>query len=77
MDRTFLDTYEEELRFLREMGKEFAQSYPKIASRLELGSDEVPDPYVERLLEGFAFLTARVRMKMDAMSLRLHHPAQF
>jgi len=66
MDRTFLDTYEEELRFLREMGKEFAQSYPKIASRLELGSDEVPDPYVERLLEGFAFLTARVRMKMDA-----------
>ena len=66
MKREFLDIYEEELRFVREMGVEFAQSHPKIAGRLALGADEVPDPYVERLLEGFAFLTARVRLRMEA-----------
>lgn len=66
MDQTFLDIYEDELRFLREMGQEFAASHPKIGARLALGRDEVPDPYVERLLEGFAFLTARVRLKMKA-----------
>ena len=34
--------------------------FPKIAARLGLANTEVSDPYVERLLEGFAFLTARV-----------------
>jgi len=48
------------------MGKEFAQSHPKIASRLDLTSMSPQDPYVERLLEGFAFLTARIRLRMDA-----------
>jgi type VI secretion system protein ImpG len=27
---------------------------------------DVADPYTERLMEGFAFLTSRVQMKMDA-----------
>ena len=66
MDKDFLDIYEDELRFIREMGKEFAQSHPKIASRLDLTSMSPQDPYVERLLEGFAFLTARIRLRMDA-----------
>jgi len=66
MDSEFLDIYEEELRFIREMGKEFAVSHPKIASRLDLTSMPTQDPYVERLLEGFAFLTARIRLRMDA-----------
>ena len=66
METAFLDMYEAELRFLREMGAEFAEGYPKIASRLKLDSAEVADPYVERLLEGFAFLTARVQLKMAA-----------
>jgi type VI secretion system protein ImpG len=48
------------------MGAEFAAVHPKIASRLSLGSVEVADPYVERLLEGFAFLTARVQLKLEA-----------
>jgi len=48
------------------MGKEFAQSHPKIASRLDLTSLQTKDPYVERLLEGFAFLTARIKLRMDA-----------
>jgi type VI secretion system protein ImpG len=57
--------YERELTFLREMGAEFAQKYPKIASRLVLEPDKCEDPHVERLLEGFAFLAARVHLKID------------
>lgn len=48
------------------MGKEFAAQYPKIASRLALDTTDIPDPYVERLLEGVSFLTARTQLKLDA-----------
>jgi type VI secretion system protein ImpG len=47
------------------MGAEFARKYPKIASRLVLEPDKCEDPHVERLLEGFAFLAARVHLKID------------
>lgn len=54
--------YQDELRYLREMGREFAEQHPEIAPLLlEAGTD----PSVERLLEGFAFLTARIREKLD------------
>jgi len=66
MDTRFLGYYERELQFIKEMGAEFAKEYPKVASRLALDTAEVPDPYVERLLEGFAFLTARLQLRMDA-----------
>ena len=66
MDKRILDYYEQELLFLREMGKDFAQQFPKIAGRLSLDQIPCPDPYVERLLEGVAFLTARIDMKLDA-----------
>ena len=66
MDQRFLERYNQELRFIREMGVEFARRYPKIAGRLDLGESECNDPYVERLLEGFAFLTARIQVKMDS-----------
>ena len=66
MDPRLLRLYEAELSFMRDMGGEFAAEFPKVASRLGLGNTEVADPYVERLLEGFAFLTARVQMKMEA-----------
>ena len=66
MNEEFLDYYEKELYHIREMGGVFAQEYPKIASRLGLDAYSCADPYVERLLEGFAFLTARVQMKMDS-----------
>ena len=58
--------YSQELQHLREMGGEFAAEYPKIAGRLGLEGFECADPYVERLLEGFAFMAARVQMKIDA-----------
>jgi type VI secretion system protein ImpG len=57
--------YERELNFLRQMGAEFAEKYPKIASRLILERDKCDDPHVERLLEAFAFLAARVHLKID------------
>jgi type VI secretion system protein ImpG len=47
------------------MGAEFAEKYPKIASRLLLEADRCEDPHVERLVEAFAFLAARVHLKID------------
>jgi type VI secretion system protein ImpG len=66
MDPRLLRHYENELRYLRDMGAEFAAEFPKVAARLDIASTEVADPYVERLLEGFAFLTARIQLKMEA-----------
>jgi type VI secretion system protein ImpG len=66
MDPRLLQYYNLELQHLREMGGEFAQQFPKIAARLGMSGLEVADPYVERLLEGVAFLAARVQLKMDA-----------
>ncbi|HUT30743.1 MAG TPA: type VI secretion system baseplate subunit TssF [Sedimentisphaerales bacterium] len=68
MDRRLLELYNLELAYLRAMGAEFAKEFPKIAGRLG-GLDEFQpcrDPFVERLLEGFAFLAARVQLKLDA-----------
>ncbi|PVV12343.1 MAG: type VI secretion system protein ImpG [gamma proteobacterium symbiont of Ctena orbiculata] len=65
MDPRLLKYYNRELQFMREMGAEFAKSYPKIASRLSLDEFECADPYVERLLEGFSFLAARIQLKID------------
>lgn len=66
MDPRLLKFYNRELQHVREMGAEFARAYPKIAARLSLEGFECADPYVERLLEGFGFLTARVQLKLDA-----------
>jgi type VI secretion system protein ImpG len=66
MEERLLRLYNDELRFLREMGAEFAAAFPKVAGRLGLDAAEVSDPYVERLLEGCAFLTARVQLKLEA-----------
>jgi type VI secretion system protein ImpG len=66
MDPRLLQYYNLELQHLREMGAEFAEQFPKIAGRLGMSGLEVADPYVERLLEGVAFLAARVQLKLDA-----------
>jgi type VI secretion system protein ImpG len=66
MDTRLLQYYERELRYLRELGAEFAQHFPKVAGRLGIAELECADPHVERLLEGFAFMAARVHMKLDA-----------
>lgn len=66
MDPRLLRQYTEELEYLREVGAEFAARFPKVAGRLGMQGTAVPDPHVERLLEGAAFLAARVRVKLDA-----------
>ena len=66
MDPRLLRYYNQELQHLREVGSEFAQQFPKIAARLGMEGIEVTDPYVERLLEGVAFMAARVQLKIDA-----------
>ncbi|MBF8778182.1 type VI secretion system baseplate subunit TssF [Pseudomonas fulva] len=66
MNPRLLELYNQELRHIRESAAEFAQQFPKIAGRLSLSGIECADPYVERLLEGFAYLTARVQLKLDA-----------
>jgi type VI secretion system protein ImpG len=65
MDSRLLHHYNNELHFMREMGGEFARHFPKIGGRLGMENLECSDPYVERLLEGFAFLTARVQLKIE------------
>jgi type VI secretion system protein ImpG len=57
--------YERELTWLRQMGAQFAEKYPKVASRLLIEPGKCEDPHVERLLEAFAFLAARVHLKVD------------
>ena len=66
MDPRLLEYYNVELQHLREMGAEFAHQFPKIAARLGMNGLEVADPYVERLIEGVAFLAARVQLKIQA-----------
>jgi type VI secretion system protein ImpG len=66
MDPRLLNLYEQELRYFRESSAEFARAFPKIAHRLGIEGQEVADPYVERLIEATAFLSARVNLKLDA-----------
>src|SRR5437870_3345468 len=65
MPDDLLTYYERELAFLRQVGAEFAGKYPKIASRLLLEANKSEDPQVERLIQGFAFLAARIHHKID------------
>ncbi|WP_141696433.1 type VI secretion system baseplate subunit TssF, partial [Xanthomonas cerealis] len=66
MDPRLLHHYSRELQHVREMGAEFARDYPKVAGRLGMSGIECADPYVERLLEGFAFMAARVQLELEA-----------
>lgn len=59
-----VELFEAELSYLRERGAQFAADYPKIAARLGLAGHHVSDPHVERLIEAFAFLTARLQRSM-------------
>lgn len=71
MAQRLIDYYEKELAYLRTSGQLFARQFPKVAQRLELSADECPDPHVERLLESFAFLTARLHESIDDSTSQL------
>ncbi|WP_175652751.1 type VI secretion system baseplate subunit TssF [Pseudomonas sp. Marseille-P9899] len=63
--------FREELDYLRRLGRVFSRNNPQLARFL---GDEATDPDVERLLEGFAFLTAKLRLKIDDDFPELTHP---
>ncbi len=65
MSDPFLPYYERELAVLRQRAAEFAREHPKVAARLSLGHDESRDPHVERLLQGVAYLNARIHERLD------------
>lgn len=58
--------YVNELAYLRNAGDEFSHCHPKLARRLEMGREGSADPQVQRLIESFAFLTARIQREIDA-----------
>jgi len=64
-DERLLELYETELRYLRYAGADFARRFPKLAARLELSGQGSADPQIERLLESFAFLTARLHRRVE------------
>ncbi|MBV8271917.1 MAG: type VI secretion system baseplate subunit TssF [Cupriavidus sp.] len=66
MDPKFLDYYSRELTYMRESATAFAAQHPKIARRLGMEGIEVADPYVERMIEAFCFMSARTQLKLDA-----------
>ncbi|MGE0761001.1 MAG: type VI secretion system baseplate subunit TssF [Pirellulaceae bacterium] len=65
MTDQILPYYNRELAFLRKLGAEFSEAHPKIAGRLKLGGEIAEDPHVARMIEAFAYLTARIRHKLD------------
>src|SRR3954471_22801443 len=66
MGDDLLSYYNRELTYIRRFASRFAEAHPKVAERLRLSTDNASDdPHVERLIEAFAYLTARVRQKID------------
>jgi len=65
MDPRLLRAYNEELAYLREGAREFGEEHDVVAGYLGLKTPNDPDPYVERLLEGVAYLGARVQLKLQ------------
>lgn len=64
MNREFLDLYNRELQLLNAQAREFADEYPGIAERLGGILEDRVDPMIGGLLEGAAFLAARVQLKL-------------
>jgi type VI secretion system protein ImpG len=65
MSEELVPYYNRELSYIRRLGAEFAEAHPKIAARLAMGPHGTEDPHVERLIEAFAYLNARIRHKLD------------
>jgi type VI secretion system VasI/ImpG family protein len=73
MNRTLLNAFRHELRFLRQIGDEFARAHPQYGGALASNAEGAGDPFVERLLEGVAFLTAKTACRLDSEGERLAH----
>ncbi len=67
----FFDYFQREVSYLRYEGARFARAYPKVAARLDFSNVESSDPHVERLLQSFSFLTARLQKDIDDLFPRI------
>ncbi len=65
MRSDFYQYFERELAYLRRFGAEFGAKYSAVAARLNLEPERCDDPHVERLLEAFSFLAARIHLRLD------------
>lgn len=66
MLRDLYSYYERELEFMRDLAGEFAHNYPHVAARLDLERHRCDDPHVERLIESFCLIAARIQHRLDA-----------
>lgn len=64
MDK-LLPYYEQELSLFMRQSKAFAEAYPKVANRLIMTGESVEDPHVERLIQAFSLIAARIHKKLD------------
>jgi type VI secretion system protein ImpG len=65
MSDRLLAYYNQELENIQRLAGEFAAAHPKIAGRLRLSADAIDDPHAGRLIEAFAFIAGRLRLKID------------
>jgi type VI secretion system protein ImpG len=71
MDAHLTELYNQEALYLRELMREFSHTHAKIGRRLGMHASDVVDPYVNRLLQSFSFVSARMRARLDAEFPRL------
>jgi type VI secretion system protein ImpG len=57
--------FEREYNFLQVAGEEFSKKHPTLGSKLRFSERERKDPFVERMMEGFAFLAGRIHERLD------------
>lgn len=74
MNSQYVHAVSSEMARVQELLNEFAQAHPKIASRLRHGSDGGSDPQVRRLVQSFAFLSARTRQRLLDQFPQILHP---
>jgi type VI secretion system protein ImpG len=60
-----LPYYERELGFLRKYSREFSEKYPKIAGELLMAGEVCEDPHIERMIQSFALMSARVSKRIE------------
>jgi len=65
MSERLYGLFNEELAFIREEVRDFGGRFSKVAARLRLSADSIEDPHVSRLIDSFALLTARLRLKIE------------
>jgi len=71
IDQRLLAAYISELDALRTHGRDFANAFPDIAARLDIGTRQSRDAHVERVVESVAFLAARLRLMIESEAAEL------